>query len=36
MEGHRLGLPPFLLVYVSLDLANPLMPGAVSFVGASV
>lgn len=34
MEGRRLGLPLFLLVYVSLDLAHPLMPGAVSFVEA--
>ena len=34
MEGRQLALPLFLLVYVSLDFANPLMPGAVSFVEA--
>jgi len=34
MAASRLAL--FLLVYVSLDVANPLMPGAVQFVHGSV
>ena len=34
MKGRALVLS--LLVYLSLDLANPLMPGAVTFVDGSL
>jgi hypothetical protein len=36
MEARRLALPLVVLVYLALDFANPLMPGAVSFGEASV
>jgi hypothetical protein len=32
----RWRFPTLLLVYVTLDFANPLMPGAVSFAGGSI